>query len=217
MQADTEIVMTKQADSHKTVGTVLFEGFELLDVFGPLEAYGIVPEHFKLVIVAEKAGLVASHQGPKASAEFGFDDCPHMDILLVPGGMGTRRERSNPSMLEFLKQRAAQAQFATSVCSGAILYAGAGLLDGKRATTNKLHYKELTGYSPKVNWVAAARWVQDGKFITSSGVSAGIDMTLDVIAHIAGRETANKAAIGMEYEWHTDPHWDPFARIHELV
>jgi transcriptional regulator GlxA family with amidase domain len=209
--------MTGKTDSRKTVGTVLFEGFELLDVFGPLEAYGVVPEHFKLVTVAEKAGLVASHQGPRVLAEFGCDDCPHLDILLVPGGLGTRRERNNPAMLEFVKQRAVQAQFATSVCSGAILYASAGLLDGKRATTNKLHYKELTGYSPKVEWVAAARWVQDDKFVTSSGVSAGIDMTLDVIAQIAGHEAANKAAVAMEYEWHTDSHWDPFARIHKLI
>jgi transcriptional regulator GlxA family with amidase domain len=137
--------------------------------------------------------------------------------MLVPGGFGTRREMNNPAMLEFVRRRSCQARLATSVCSGSILYASAGLLDGRRATTNKLFYKELTGYSPAVKWVAAARWVLDGKFVTSSGVSAGIDMTLEVIAQMAGRESAKKVAVGMEYQWHTDPNWDPFAKIHGLV
>ncbi|HEY2664777.1 MAG TPA: DJ-1/PfpI family protein [Candidatus Binataceae bacterium] len=209
--------MTEASEQRRTVGAVLFEGFELLDVFGPLEAYGMLPELFRIVMVAEKAGPVSSNQGPQAVAEVGFTNCPHLDVMLVPGGFGTRREMNNPAMLEFVRRRSCQARLATSVCSGSILYASAGLLDGRRATTNKLFYKELTGYSPAVKWVAAARWVLDGKFVTSSGVSAGIDMTLEVIAQMAGRESAKKVAVGMEYQWHTDPNWDPFAKIHGLV
>ena len=209
--------MAEQSGPQKTVGAVLFKGFELLDVFGPLEAYGLLPGVFRILTVAEKAGPVASNQGPQAIAEFEFSNCPKLDIILVPGGFGTRREMHNPAMLEFLRLRASGARLATAVCSGAILYASAGLLNGRGATTNKLFYKELTGYSPAVKWVASARWVQDGKFITASGVSAGIDMTLEVIAQEAGRETAEKIAVGMEYEWHSDADWDPFAKIHGLV
>lgn len=209
--------MVEQSGRQRTVGAVLFKGFELLDLFGPLEAYGMLPEVFRIQTVAQKAGPVASNQGPQAIAEFEFSNCPHLDIMLLPGGFGTRSEMHNPAMLEFLRLHASGARLATSVCSGAILYASAGLLDGRRATTNKLFYKELTGYSPAVKWVASARWVQDGKFITSSGVSAGIDMTLEVIAQEAGRETAQKIAVGMEYDWHSDANWDPFARIHGLV
>ena len=209
--------MAEQFGQQRTVGAVLFTGFELLDLFGPLEAYGVLPEVFKILTVAEKAGAVASNQGPQAIAEFGFDNCPHLDIMLVPGGFGTRREMHNPAMLEFLRLRSSEARLATTVCSGAILYASAGLLNGRRATTNKLFYKELTGYSPGVKWVASARWAQDGKFVTSSGVSAGIDMTLEVIAQEAGREIAEKIAVSMEYEWHSDGNWDPFAKIHGLV
>jgi transcriptional regulator GlxA family with amidase domain len=211
------VPMAEVTAKQRTVGAILFKGFELLDVFGPLEAYGILPELFRIVTVAEKAGPVASNQGPQAIAEFGFDNCPQLDIVLLPGGFGTRNQMKYAAMIEFVQRRSGEAEVATSVCSGAILYAAAGLLDGKRATTNKLFFKELTGYRPAVKWVSAARWVQDGKFVTSSGVSAGIDMTLEVIAQLAGRETAKRVAVGMEYEWHTDANWDPFAKIHGLV
>jgi transcriptional regulator GlxA family with amidase domain len=91
------------------------------------------------------------------------------------------------------------------------------LLDGRRATTNKRAFKWVAEQSAKVNWVREARWVEDGKFATSSGVSAGIDMALAVMARLYGAETAEAIAIAMEYEWHRDANWDPFAKIHGLV
>jgi transcriptional regulator GlxA family with amidase domain len=106
----------------------------------------------------------------------------------------------------------------SSVCTGAALLARAGLLDGRRATSNKLSFKWVTEQGPAVEWILRqARWVEDGKFATSSGVSAGIDMTLALIAKLAGAESAERIAIRMEYEWHRDPSWDPFAKIHGLV
>lgn len=208
----------------KTFGVVLFEGFELLDVFGPLEAFGMlaVTGKCRVVTVAERAGAVASAQGPKAIADFGFqdsgfNDCPQIDILLVPGGIGTRREITNHALLEWLNNRAEKAEIVSSVCTGAAILAKAGLLDGRRATTNKFTFNWVTEQGPKVSWVKEARWVDDGKFSTSSGVSAGIDMALSLIARIAGIETAEQIAIRMEYEWHRDASWDPFARIHKLV
>jgi transcriptional regulator GlxA family with amidase domain len=202
-----------------TLGIVLFEGFELLDVFGPCEAYGShhLDGAFKLVTVAAEAGPITSAQGPSALADYAFDTAPHLDLLLVPGGIGTRREVDNPTLLEWLRQRAASARLVTSVCTGAALLARAGLLDGLRATTNKRAFAWVASQGPAVDWVKQARWVEDGKFATSSGVSAGIDMALALIARLVGAEAAETVATAMEYEWHRDSAWDPFAKIHGLI
>ena len=203
----------------KTFGVVLFEGFELLDVFGPLEAFGMLANAngCRVLSAAHSAGAITSAQGPRAIADHAFTDCPRIDIMLVPGGIGTRKEVSNHAMLEWLRERAQQAEIVTSVCTGAALLAKAGLLDGRRATTNKRAFQWVVEQGPKVNWVKEARWVDDGKFSTSSGVSAGIDMALSVMARVAGAATAEKIATAMEYEWHRDPAWDPFAKVHGLV
>jgi transcriptional regulator GlxA family with amidase domain len=203
----------------KTLGIVLFEGFELLDVFGPAEAFGMLAElgQGKVLTVAAEAGPVASAQKLRAVADHGFADCPHLDIMLVPGGIGTRHAVKDAAMLEWLGKRAADAEVVTSVCTGSAVLAAAGLLDGKRATTNKRAFKWVAEQGPRVNWVKEARWVEDGKFATSSGVSAGIDMALAQIARIYGQETADQVAIAMEYDWHRDASWDPFAKIHGLV
>jgi len=204
--------------AQRTLGVVLFEGFELLDIFGPCEAYGIhdLGGAFRLTTVAAEAGAVASAQGPSALAEFAFDNCPPLDLLLVPGGIGTRREVENAALIAWLRARAARAELVTSVCTGAALLARAGLLDGLRATTNKRAFAWVVSQGPQVHWIKQARWVEDGKFATSSGVSAGIDMALAIIARLVSPDAADKAAIAMEYEWHRDAAWDPFAKIHGL-
>ncbi len=206
--------------SQKTVGVLLFEGFELLDVFGPLEAWGMLAEiagACTIVTAAEKAGAVKSAQGPRAIADYALTDCPRIDVMLVPGGIGTRREVKNAALLEWLKRRTLEAEIVASVCTGAALLARAGLLDGRRATSNKLSFKWVTEQGPAVEWIRQARWVEDGKFATSSGVSAGIDMALALIARLADADAAERIAIRMEYEWHRDPSWDPFAKIHGLL
>ncbi len=208
----------------KTFGVMLFEGFELLDVFGPLEAFGMLAQAGKcrVLTVAERAGAVTSAQGPRVIADFGFtesgfNDCPPIDIILVPGGIGTRKEITNHTVLEWLIAHAQKAEIVASVCTGSAILAKAGLLDGLRATSNKRAFKWVMEQGPKVKWVREARWVDDGKFSTSSGVSAGIDMALSIIARITDQETAEQIAIAMEYEWHRDAGWDPFAKIHKLV
>jgi transcriptional regulator GlxA family with amidase domain len=205
--------------SQKTVGALLFEGFELLDVFGPLEAWGMLARegNWKIVTTAESAGAVRSAQGPQAVADHALAACPKLDVILVPGGIGTRKEASNGALLEWLKRRSGEAEIVTSVCTGAGLLAWAGLLDGRSATSNKKSFGWVVEQGPAVRWVRQARWVEDGRFVTSSGVSAGIDMTLSVIARIAGADMAEQIAAGMEYEWHRDPGWDPFAKLHGLV
>jgi putative intracellular protease/amidase len=196
------------------VGVVLFEGFELLDVFGPLEMLG---EKGEIVMLAERLGVVASAQGPKSVIDGTLESVERLDILLVPGGRGTRREVLNPKFLEALKSLSERTRFVTSVCTGSALLAKAGILDGRRATTNKRAFAWVSSQGPQVDWIAEARWVEDGRFFTSSGVSAGMDMALGLIAHLFGRETSLTIAQGAEYEWHEDKGWDPFARINGLA
>jgi transcriptional regulator GlxA family with amidase domain len=198
-----------------TVGALLFDGFELLDVFGPLEAFGHLAHSGKcrIITVAERAGGVASAQGPQAVADYDFSNCPKVQMLLVPGGLGTRREVENGKLIDFLRSRSAQADLVISVCTGAGLLARAGLLGGRRATTNKQVFDCPVSQGPRVNWIRQARWVEDGKFVTSSGISAGIDMALAVIRQRYGANSAEAIAVAMEYEWHRDPLRDPFAEI----
>jgi putative intracellular protease/amidase len=172
---------------------------------------------YRIVTVAERAGPVASAQGPRAVADYGFGDCPFLDILLVPGGVGTRQEATNEKLLEWLRLRGATAQVVTSVCTGAALLARAGLLEGRRATSNKSVFRWVASQGISITWVPEARWVEDGPFFTSSGVSAGIDMTLAVIARLEGPDEAARIADRMEYARHEDASWDPFAKLHGLV
>ncbi|WP_309386981.1 DJ-1/PfpI family protein [Cerasicoccus frondis] len=198
-----------------TVGMVLFEGFEILDVFGPLEFFGRYPEQFKIVMLGERVGPIQSAQGPTAVAD--ADLATRVDILIVPGGQGTRREVNNAAFLASLRTLADNAQYVCSVCTGAGLLAKAGLLDGKRATTNKLAYAWATSQGPETEWIAEARWVADGNTYTSAGVTAGMDMALALIAEVMDLDAAHEAARYAEYTWNEDPGNDPFAKLAGLV
>ncbi len=195
-----------------TLGAILYEGFELLDLFGPLEMFGNLKPHVQIAMIAQKPGSVASFQGPKTIAEYGFEDCPDLDLILVPGGAGSFREVNNSALIDFLKTRVPTAKCTMTVCSGSWLLAKTGLLDGRKATSNKVFFNLAQMQSDKVVWVEKARWVEDGPFVTSSGVSAGLDMALAVIARLFGHELANQLAVGTEYQWHTDANKDPFHR-----
>ena len=201
----------------RTLGALLFQDFEVLDLFGPLEMFGNLPGRIDVVTLAEQGGPVRSAQGPRIHADHGLADCPPLDLLLVPGGVGTRAEVENERLMAWLRERAAQVEVAMTVCTGTSLLAQAGLLDGRRATTNKMVFTWPETTWPAVRWVREARWVEDGKFWTSSGVSAGIDMALAVVARVADQSTADFLATATEYEWHRDATWDPFARVHGLV
>ena len=197
----------------RTLGTVLYEDFEVLDLYGPLEMFGSIGAELLIVTVAEKTGPVASFQRPKTIAEFDFASAPKLDLILLPGGFGTIPQLENPAMLDFLRRRTATAEVTMSVCSGSAILAKAGLLDGRRATSNKQFFDLARAQSTAVRWVEQARWVEDGPFATSSGVSAGTDMALAVIAKIYGREVAQEIADSTEYEWQQDSTRDPFVRF----
>jgi len=203
--------------AERTLGVVLFPGFELLDVFGPLEAFGNLPGVIEVKTIAAQAGPVVSAQGPRAVADHGFKDAPQLDMLLIPGGIGTRDAIDDRVLLDWLAARSRSAEIVMSVCTGSALLARAGVLDGQRATTNKAFFQWVADQGPKVEWVRQARWVDAGKFVTSSGVSAGIDMALAVVTRLAGRDLAENLARMMEYQWHTDADDDPFAKVWGLA
>lgn len=197
----------------RTLGVLLYPDFELLDVFGPVEMFGSLKDQVTVVMVAEKAGPVESFQKTKVLADHGLDDCPKLDLLLVPGGWGTLQQLENGRLLSWLRERASEVEILMSVCSGSGILAKAGLLDGRPATTNKQSYDTIVAQGPKVDWVREARWVDDGDIVTSSGVSAGMDMALAVIERLYGADTAGMLANMTEYERQTDPTKDPFAKI----
>ena len=194
------------------VAAVVFPGFEVLDLFGPIEMLCMAKDRFSISIIAERKGEVESAQGTRIVADCAFAESSRFDIVLVPGGRGTRTEVSNPMILEWLLHIEPHARYVTSVCTGSALLAKAGLLDGHRATSNKNTFDWVVTQGPKVHWVREARWVEDGKFFTSSGVSAGMDMALGLIERIMGRPTSEQIARWAEYTWHADSMNDPFAK-----
>ncbi|MBA4021398.1 MAG: DJ-1/PfpI family protein [Gordonia sp.] len=196
----------------REVSVVLFDGFELLDVFGPVEILSVLPEQFRVTMVAAEAGLVASSQGTRVEATAGFADAASSpDIVMVPGGIGSRPLVDDENYLEQLRTYVSGAQLVTSVCTGSAILAAAGLLDGYRATSNKRSFDWVATQVSSVIWERRARWVQDRDRWTSSGVAAGIDMTAALIADLVDTETAQHAAAVIEYAPQTDPDNDPFA------
>ena len=143
--------------------------------------------------------------------DYSFEDAPDFDILLIPGGFGTRAAVSNDALLAKIAAMSAKADVTATVCTGSAVLARTGLLDGRPATSNKVAWDWVLEQGPKVDWKRQARWVDDGDIVTSSGVSAGIDMALDLIARLRGEEIAVNSAKYMEYIWNRAPANDPFA------
>src|SRR5665213_772099 len=145
--------------SHLSV--VLFDGFELLDVCGPLEMFGLLADRFAIDLVGPDAGPIKSAAGPEMIAHRSYSEAPVPDIVLVPGGLGTRRLVEDHKFLAWLADWATPARYVTSVCTGSGVLAAAGLLDGFRATSNKRAFEWARSQSQNVDWVPEARWVED--------------------------------------------------------
>lgn len=201
----------------KTLGALIFPGYELLDMFGPLEMFGMMGEEVEIRMVAQSGDPVASRQGPQTVVDDAFGDRDSYDMLLIPGGPGTRPEVGNPILIDWIKTMSSKAELTMTVCTGSALLARTGLIDGKRATSNKAAFKWVMEQGPQVDWVKQARWCEDGDIMTSSGVSAGMDMALAAIAREYSAEDAERVMNSTEYDWKRDPDWDPFAKIHGLV
>ena len=204
----------------KRVAVVLFDGFTVLDMYGPVQAFGACRElradgtphrYFEVFTIADRRGPVKSGEGPSTHADYAFAEAPDYDIVLVPGGFGTRAAVGDAAFLERLAAATRRATVTTTVCTGSALLARTGLMDGRPATSNKIAWDWVLRQGPRVQWKRKARWVDDGDLVTSSGVSAGIDMTLALIARMHGRDMAVSAARNMEYLWHESADDDPFA------
>lgn len=209
--------MTENNDNKLLLGMVVFEGFQLLDTFGPLEMFGALKDKVDILMIGQQHGTVRSSAGPSVVIDRTFDEIKTLDIVMIPGGIGTRMEVNNQPFLDALKKLAEQTPHVASICTGAALLAKTGLIDGIKATTNKRAFKWATSQSDQVLWVKEARWVEDGKFFTSSGISAGTDMALALIEKLFGHDKAIEIANGAEYIWNEDSHYDPFAKLNGLV
>lgn len=198
------------------ITVVLFEGFELLDVFGPVQLLQAVPD-VTVVFSGPDGGPVASSHGVEVVPTISYGQIEPTDVLLVPGGKGTRKLVEDESFLSWLREAGVQAPWIASVCTGSAVLAAAGLLEGYAATSNKRAFSWATSFGGDVSWRPEARWVHDRNRWTSSGVAAGMDMTVALIARLVSDSAAIDAANFAEYEPHRDAGWDPFARLYGLV
>ncbi|CAM3899356.1 DJ-1/PfpI family protein [Vibrio aquimaris] len=196
------------------VATLLYPDFELMDVFGPLEMFGMsrfINQGLDLKFVSQTGDVVASSAGPKSVCDYSFSDFETCDILMVPGGLGSRQEVNNKELIDWVQAQSERATYVVSVCTGAAILAQADVLTNHCATTNKIAFDWVQGFSASTNWHKKARWVKSDNIYTSSGVSAGTDMSLAILEHLYGREHAEKVAHLTEYVWNHDPDNDGFA------
>ena len=195
----------------KRVGIVIFNDIEVLDFCGPFEVLSVTrldearrrdePSPFEVLLVAQDAAAVTTTGGMQVLPQATFDDCPPLDILVVPGGWGTRAEMKNERMLAFVKARAAEVETLTSVCTGSLILGNAGLLDGLRATTHWRSLGLMQELFPRVAVDTQSQVVEHGKVLTSAGISAGIDMALRLVARYCGEPVARATARHMEYPY----------------
>ncbi len=193
----------------KQTAIVIFRDVEVLDFCGPYEVFSVArlderkrreePSPFNVFLVAEGASPVVTAGGMKVLPDYALDDCPALDVLVVPGGWGTRREMDNRRLIGWIAERAGTVETLASVCTGALLLGKAGLLDGRRATTHWRSLDWMEELFPKTHVEKQLHFVEDGALFTSAGISAGIDMTLKIVARHFGDPVARATARQMEY------------------
>ncbi len=190
----------------RIVGIVVFPKVEELDFVGPLEVFGLAARQLEdraslnalAVVTASPTGetVVCAH-GLTVIPNLGFDNVPHLDVLVVPGGKGAREQMRSAKMLDFVLSQSRKCELVTSVCTGALILAAAGLLSGKRATTHWAAVDELRQMGEII--VERRRFIHDGKVITSAGISAGVDMALYATQFLFGEEIRNAVAKRLEH------------------
>ncbi|KAI1140849.1 class I glutamine amidotransferase-like protein [Hypoxylon sp. FL0543] len=199
----------------------LFPGFQALDVFGPLDILNILSKQTPLSLyilsatldpVSTKTSASGHSVGQAVVPTHTYADSPDdIDVLLLPGGGGTRDPENVQEVVDFVRGAYPRLRYLLTVCTGSAVAAKSGVLDGRRATSNKRAWAWATAQGPNVHWNPHARWVADGNIWTSSGVSAGIDMMYAFVADQWGEDVARGLADASEYVRNTDPDVDPFA------
>jgi transcriptional regulator GlxA family with amidase domain len=190
----------------RTLAILIFNEVEVLDFCGPFEVFSVAarfaePPAFEVHTVAERSGPVLTRGGLSVNPHRLLAECPRPDVLLVPGGKGTRREMHNPAIVEWVKGAANTAELVLSVCTGALVLAKAGLLDGLAATTHHGAIGLLHEVAPNTTVHADRRVVDNGRVVCSAGIAAGIDMSLHIVARLMGADAAQRTALHMEYPW----------------
>jgi transcriptional regulator GlxA family with amidase domain len=182
----------------RTIGIVLFPDVEVLDFAGPWEVFGMLAPRANATVlaVAETLEPVRSAQALNFLPDVTLAECPQLDILVIPGGAGTRGDRIAP-VVDFVRRQAPAAEVVSSVCTGAFVLHAAGLLDGKAASTHWASRDRLRDLGVDVS---DDRYVREGKVWTSAGVSAGMDMSLAIVADLWGEDAARRVQLGMEYD-----------------
>jgi transcriptional regulator GlxA family with amidase domain len=200
--------------ARRRVGILVFDDVEVLDVCGPFEVFSVArldearrreePSPFEVLLVAERLAVVTASGGLKLTPDVTTATCPPLDVLVVPGGWGTRRELHNAALVTWIGERGGQVETLTSVCTGAMLLGRAGLLDGRRATTHWKSLEWMRETFPRVTVETDLHVVEDGHVLTSAGISAGIDLALRVVVRCHGEVVARATAAHMEYPYPDD-------------
>ncbi len=194
----------------RTVGILIFDDVEVLDFCGPFEVFSVAAARattvssekpFEVFTVARTREPISAHGGLSVNPHTTLAESPAIDVLLVTGGQGTRPLIHDVEMIGWIKDRAAQAELVLSVCTGALLLAKAGLLDGLSITTHRGAFDLLRELAPQASVRDDVRYVDNGRVITSAGIAAGIDMSLHVVERLLGRDHAAATARHMEYPW----------------
>ncbi len=190
----------------RTVGILIFDEVEVLDFCGPFEVFAVTgrqvsPGAFDVFTVGPTRDAIAARNGLSVNPRYALADAPPIDLLLVPGGYGTRPLMHDKPLITWIQQRASAAELVLSVCTGALLLAKAGLLEGLSATTHHAAIDLLCEVAPDTNVRNDVRLVDNGRVITSAGVAAGIDMSFHVVARLLGEDVARQAAEYIEYPW----------------
>ncbi len=205
---------THDIAARRQVGIVIFADVEVLDFCGPFEVFSVTrlddtrrretESPFEVRLVAETPDVVVASGGLKVTPDCTLAECPPLDVLIIPGGWGTRSLLEHRPMLDWIAERGATVPTLTSVCTGALLLGRTGLLDGRRATTHWRALDLLREVAPRATVEDALHVVEDGHVVTSAGISAGIDMSLRVVARLHGETIARETARHMEYPYPED-------------
>ena len=194
----------------KKIAVLIFDNFETLDVFGPVEIFGVLKDFYQIKFYSLNGGQVSNAHGVTIVTEKLALIKDGVPIFLIPGGYGTRIAVDNMNLLTSISSISQKSEFVLTVCTGSGLLAKTGLLNGFHATSNKRAFEWAMSQGEKVKWIKKARWVVDGKYYTSAGVSAGMDMVFGFLQDQHGIEFARKIAFQIEYTWQEDKDADDF-------
>lgn len=197
-----------------SVAIFVFPDAEVLDFAGPYEVFTTAsrvfkrknpsePDLFTVFTVSREVGTIRARAGLVVTPDYTFANHPPIDLMIIPGGVVTA-ELETPAVKDWITRTATTAKLTASVCTGSFLLAQAGLLEGKRATTHWEDVDDLRMMFPSLTILEHRRWVDEGAIVTSAGISAGIDMSLHLVARLAGRELALNTARQLDFDWHED-------------